>query len=148
MLGEKTGRGFFRKEGDDILALDIDSLEYRSRRNVHFPSLEVATNIESLPARLAALFKTGGRESAFVSELLASIADYAASCLTEIADDPDAVDRAMRWGFAWEMGPFALARALHGEAIQPSSFLKNQHVIRENAGASLRDIGDGVACLE
>src|SRR5438093_1419799 len=57
MLGAKTGRGFFRKEGDDILVLDIDSLEYRPRRNVHFPSLEVAANIESLPARLHALFK-------------------------------------------------------------------------------------------
>ena len=148
MLGAKTGRGFFKKEGDAILALDVDSLQYRPRRDVRFPSLEVATNIEILPARLQALTKTGGRESAFVSELIASIADYAASCLPEIADDPDAVDRAMRWGFAWEMGPFELGRALKGEALQPSSFLKNQHVIRENAGASLRDIGDGVACLE
>jgi len=148
MLGAKTGRGFFRKEGDDILALDVDSLQYGPRRDVRFPALEAAANIDSLPARLQALFKTGGRESAFVSELLASISDYAASCLPEIADNPDAVDRAMRWGFAWEMGPFELARALKGEAILPPSFLKKQRLIRENAGASLRDIGDGVACLE
>ena len=148
MFGAKTGHGFYKKEGDDILALDIDSLEYRPRRNTSFPSLEMAAGIESLPARLQALFKTGGREAAFVSELIASISDYAALCFSEIADDPDSVDRAMRWGFAWEMGPFELARALKGEALQPASFLKRQRVIRQNAGASLLDIGDGVACLE
>src|SRR5437773_11090995 len=148
MFGAKTGHGFYKKEGDDILALDIDSLEYRPRRNTSFPSLEMAAGIESLPARLQALFKTGGREAAFVSELIASISDYAALCFSEIADDPDAIDRAMRWGFAWEMGPFELARALKGEPVAPPSFLKKQRVIRENAGATLRDLGDGVACLE
>ncbi|PYR90622.1 MAG: 3-hydroxyacyl-CoA dehydrogenase [Acidobacteria bacterium] len=148
MLGAKTGLGFYKKEGDDILALDIDLLQYRPRRNPSFPSLEMAAGIESLPARLQALFKTGGREAAFLSELIASISDYAALCFSEIADDPDAVDRAMRWGFGWEMGPFELARALKGEALQPASFLKRQRVIRQNAGASLLDIGDGVACLE
>jgi 3-hydroxyacyl-CoA dehydrogenase len=37
---------------------------------------------------------------------------------------------------------------LKGESVTPASFLKRQGVIRENAGASLRDLGDGVACLE
>jgi 3-hydroxyacyl-CoA dehydrogenase len=46
------------------------------------------------------------------------------------------------------MGPFELARALDGDSEAGASFLKKQRVIRENAGASLRDIGDGVACLE
>jgi 3-hydroxyacyl-CoA dehydrogenase len=46
----------------------------------------------------------------------------------------------MRLGFAWEMGPF--------EAAPPPTFLKQQRIIKENAGASLRDLGDGVACLE
>jgi len=54
-----------------------------------------------------------------LSELIASISDYAALCFSEIADDPDAVDRAMRWGFGWEMGPFELARALKGEQSNP-----------------------------
>src|SRR5438874_3756240 len=46
------------------------------------------------------------------------------------------------------MGSFALARALKGEVVQSPSFLQRQAVIRKNAGASLRDLGDGVACLE
>src|SRR5438132_7323655 len=46
------------------------------------------------------------------------------------------------------MGPFELAKALKGERVEVPSLLKKQRVIKENAGASLRDIGDGVACLE
>ena len=60
----------------------------------------------------------------------------------------------MRWGYAWEFGPFELARALRREPIAGPAgpagpgVLKSQRVIRENAGAALRDLGDGVACLE
>src|ERR1051326_5638854 len=108
----------------------------------------MVSGIETLPERLKALFKSGDRAATFVSELLTSVSDYAASRIPEISDDPEAVDRAMRWGFAWEMGPFELAKALKGEAVAPVSFLKKQSLIRENAGGSLRDLGDGVACLE
>jgi 3-hydroxyacyl-CoA dehydrogenase len=148
MLGSKTQRGFYEKTGDEILVLDLPSLEYRSQRKSSSPSLETVANIEGLPERLRALFKTGSREAAFVSELLTSVSEYAAARIPEISDDPDAVDRAMRWGFGWEMGPFELARALKGEAVQAPLFLKNQRIVRQNTGASLRDIGDGVACLE
>ena len=148
MLGAKTGRGFYKKEGDEILTLDLTSMEYRPQRKAAFPSLEMVANIESLPERLKTLVKTRSREAGFVSELLKCISEYAASRIPEISDDPDAVDRAMRWGFAWEIGPFALARTLKDEIAEPPSFLKKQRVIRENAGASLRDIGDGIACLE
>ncbi len=148
MLGAKTGRGFYKKEGDEILVLDLASMEYQPQRRPHSPVLETVANIESLPERLKALFKGGGREAAFASELLTAISDYSASRIPEVSDDPDAVDRAMRWGFAWEMGPFELAKALKGEPVQPPSILKKERVVRQNAGASLRDIGDGVLCLE
>ena len=148
MLGAKTGRGFYKKEGDEILTLDLTSMEYRPQRKPAFQSLEMVANIESLPERLKTLVKTRSREAGFVSELLKCISEYAASRIPEISDDPDAVDRAMRWGFAWEIGPFAQARTLKDEIAESPSFLKKQRVIRENAGASLRDIGDGIACLE
>ena len=148
MLGAKTGRGFYKKDGDEILTLDVNSMEYRARRKPRFASLEIVANIESLPERLTALFKTKGQEATFVSALLTSISDYSGSRIPEISDDANAVDQAMRWGFAWEMGPFALAKALKGEAIQSPAFLEKHGLVRKNAGASLRDIGDGVACLE
>jgi 3-hydroxyacyl-CoA dehydrogenase len=148
ILGAKTGRGFYMKDGEEFLALDLTTMEYRPQKKPSFPSLEAVSGIESLPGRLQTLLKSRDRAAEFVSELLTSISDYAASRIPEISDDPDAVDRAMRWGFSWEMGPFELAKALKGERPPSPSFLKNQPVIRQNAGASLRDIGEGVACLE
>jgi len=148
MLGVKTGRGFYKKEGDQILTLDLQTMDYRPQQKPSFPTLEMVSGIENLPERLKALFKTRDPAATFLSELLTSISDYAAARIPEISDDPEAVDRAMRWGFAWEMGPFELTKALKGESVPPASFLKRQAVIRENAGASLRDLGEGVACLE
>jgi 3-hydroxyacyl-CoA dehydrogenase len=148
MLGAKTGRGFYKKEGDQILTLDIDSMEYRPQRKPRFPSLEMSSNVEALPDRLRSILKLDDRPARFVSELLNSISAYAAGRIPEIADDPNAVDRAMRWGFGWELGPFETAKALKGESLGPASFLKGCRVVCQNAGASLRDLGDGVACLE
>lgn len=148
MLGAKTGRGFYEKKGDEILTLDIETMEYRPQRKASFPALEMVSSIESLSERLKAIHKTRDRSSAFILELLTSVSNYAAARIPEISDEPQAVDQAMRWGFAWEMGPFETAKALRGESVAPASFLKKRPVIRENAGASLRDLGDGVACLE
>src|SRR5262245_30400107 len=148
VLGVKTGRGFYKKEGDEILTLDLQTMDYRPQRKPSFPALEMVSGIESLPERLKGLFKTRDSAATFVSDLLTSISDYAAARIPEISDDPEAVDRAMRWGFAWELGPFELTKVLKGESVAPASFLKKHAVIRENAGASLRDLGDGIACLE
>jgi 3-hydroxyacyl-CoA dehydrogenase len=41
-------------------------------------------------------------------QLLSALWNYAADCLPEIADDAASVDRAMKAGFNWEMGPFQL----------------------------------------
>jgi len=64
MLGAKTKRGFYKKDGDEILVLDLDSMEYRPQRKSGSASLEMVANVENLPARLKALFKAGGREAA------------------------------------------------------------------------------------
>jgi 3-hydroxyacyl-CoA dehydrogenase len=148
ILGAKTGRGFYKKEGDQILTLDLQTMDYRPQRKPSFPALEMVSGLESLPERLKALFKMRDPAATFVSDLLTSISDYAAACIPEISDDTEAVDRGMRWGFAWELGPFELTKVLQGESVGPASFLKEHPVIRENAGASLRDLGDGIACLE
>jgi 3-hydroxyacyl-CoA dehydrogenase len=148
LLGLKTGRGFYKKEGGQILTLDLGTMEYRPQLKPDFPSLEIVSSIERLSERLKSLFKSRDRAAIFVSDLLTSISEYAASRIPEISDDPDEVDRAMRWGFAWEMGPFELARALQGGPDAAPTFLKKRGVICSNAGASLRDLGDGAACLE
>ncbi len=112
LLGEKAGGGFYRKVrgegGSEILAIDLETLEYRPRRKPKFPSVEMARQKEGLGERIRAVLAAGDRASEFVWNTLAPLWLYAARRVGEIADDVVAIDRAMRWGFGWRMGPFEL----------------------------------------
>jgi 3-hydroxyacyl-CoA dehydrogenase len=207
LLGNKTKAGFYRKqkgEGDkrEIWALDTASLDYRPAQKVKLPALDVAKNIDDLAERVKGLVWSKDRTGTFLWKTVTKTLSYAAKRIPEIADNVVEVDRAMRWGFGWELGPFevwdaigvekSVARMKEDGAEVPSnveamlaagatSFYKNENgerayfdfkqgkyvpladppgvlilksvkdrsgVIKKNAGASLIDIGDGVACLE
>jgi 3-hydroxyacyl-CoA dehydrogenase len=207
-LGDKTKQGFYRKEKDSTGAevrytLDWKTLEYRPSEKTKLPVLEMAKNAERLPERLEILLSGDPKKdkaSRFHWRLLTALWNYAADTLPEIADDAASVDRAMRAGFNWEMGPFQLWDAAGvprtvermkaaGEPVSANvekllsagatawyrnggrecfdlasggykpvsgpegvarvaDFRASNGVVRQNAGASLVDIGDGVACLE
>ena len=113
------------------------------------------------------------KAAAFQKELLNRLFAYSAACLHEIADEPASVDRAMRAGFNWELGPFEMQDAV-GEArpwyqddqvfdpargnyipiVQPpgiatlAAFRKSHGIVKGNPGASLIDLGDGIAAIE
>jgi 3-hydroxyacyl-CoA dehydrogenase len=113
MLGDKSGKGFYQKVrrgdgGSDIQTLDAPALAYRERRSARFPSLEIAKPIESLGERVRAVIGGKDRAAEFVWRTLSETLLYSAARLGEVADDVVAIDRAMRWGFGWEMGPFEL----------------------------------------
>lgn len=206
MLGDKTKQGFYKKmKGDgkkDILTLDHSTLQYRERQKGKFASLEAAKNIESLSERLKMLAFAKDRAGEFVWQTTRDILLYSANRIPEISDDIVNVDKAMRWGFNWQQGPFEMWDAIgvkesvermkvEGKTIPPlvekllasgktsfyekkdgvvyafdlkagkhiaieekpglvllSPFKDRNNVIKKNAGASLIDIGDGVACLE
>jgi 3-hydroxyacyl-CoA dehydrogenase len=66
-----------------------------------------------------------------------------------IAHAPADVDRVMRWGFGWDLGPFELIQALRldtppGAPTIVASPADQTRIVRKNAGASLVDMGDGV----
>src|ERR1700678_3310450 len=209
-LGDKTGQGFYKKEkdaeGNEVrLALDWQTVAYRPATRPKFPSLELAKNAESLPERLRLLMAGDVRKdkaAAFQKELLSRLFAYAASCLPEIAAEPASIDRAMRTGFNWELGPFGMwdavgvpatvarmreagdpaipnAEALlrsgastwyreepagkqvfdpkRGEYVsilQPpgiatvADFRKSHGIIKGNSGASLVDLGEGIAAIQ
>lgn len=115
-LGDKTKQGFYQKQkdgqGKEIrLVLDWKSLEYRPAASPKIPSLEMARNSERLTDRLPQLLAGDVKKdkaARFHWQLLSALWNYAADCLPEIAGDAAAVDRAMRAGFNWEMGPFQL----------------------------------------
>jgi 3-hydroxyacyl-CoA dehydrogenase len=126
-LGEKSGRGFYqrvKKGGDsEILALDPGAIEYRPRQKARFASLEMARTIDDARARLQAILgpviagQPGDKAQQFLWALISDTSLYAARRVPEIADSIVDVDRAMRWGFGWQFGPFEICDALGVEAM-------------------------------
>ena len=217
-LGDKTKGGFYKKvkggkgEEDERLALDWKTLEYHPRQKPKFPALDMAKNVEQTGARLKMLLGLDGsgpqkndRAGAFLWSALSDLWTYSANRIPEISDSIVEIDRAMRLGFNWELGPFELwdaagieatvermkkedrpiaanveqllasgkkawylddPKAASGRAYWdlksatydpvkvPSGVWsvevakKANGVVKKNSGASLVDLGDGVACIE
>ena len=61
--------------------------------------------------------KEGDKATQFLWGSLSEMCSYAARRVPEIADRVVDVDRAMRWGFAWELGPFEIWDALGVERM-------------------------------
>ncbi len=192
-LGDKSGQGFYRKGGQSILTLDLETHEYRERREPEIPSIGEAMKIRSLPKRLDFVLRQDDKAGALARHIVYNSLGYAARRIPEITDDIVNVDRTMRWGFSHDLGPFELWDSLgvratveamkkNGVVVAPwveemlasgfDSFyrddsyydlarrsyvriasdpraidLARERIVRENKGASLIDIGDGVLCL-
>ena len=216
-LGDKTKGGFYKKaksadgKEDERLALDWKTLEYHPRQKPKFPALDMAKNIEDTGARIRTLLGLEGapqkadKAGAFLWAALSDLWTYSANRVPEISDSIVEIDRAMRLGFNWELGPFELWDAAGVEATvarmrkegkpvaanvekllaagQKSWYAddpktasgrkywdlgsgtsrpvevpagvwsttvakKSNGVVKKNSGASLIDLGDGVACIE
>jgi 3-hydroxyacyl-CoA dehydrogenase len=216
-LGDKTKGGFYKKvkggegEEDERLALDWKTLEYHPRQKPRFAALDMAKNIEDTGTRLRMLLGLDGSASKtdpagqFLWQSLADLWTYAANRVPEISDTVVEIDRAMKLGFNWELGPFELWDAAgveptvarmkkegHPVALNVEKLLgsgqkswyadepatpsgrvcfdlaadaykpvqvpagvwsvtvakKSNGVVKKNSGASLVDLGDGVACIE
>jgi 3-hydroxyacyl-CoA dehydrogenase len=223
-LGDKTKGGFYKKnvgrapspaepgQEDERLAIDWKTLEYHPRQKPKFPALDMAKNVEDTGARLRMLLglegsapQKGDKAGAFLWAALSDLWTYAANRVPEISDSIVEIDRAMKLGFNWELGPFELwdaagveatvtrmkkegkpvapnvekllasgqkswyvddakspsgrkyweLRTENWELLQVPSGVwsvtvakKSNGVVKKNSGASLVDLGDGVACLE
>ena len=120
-LGDKTGSGFYKrvKKGgeSEILTLDWQKMEYRPRQKAKFGSIEAGKQIDDTRERLRALVGPamegkGDKANRFLWSSLSENCLYAARRVPEIANSVVDVDRAMRWGFAWELGPFEVWDAI------------------------------------
>ncbi|MBE9522523.1 MAG: enoyl-CoA hydratase/isomerase family protein, partial [Proteobacteria bacterium] len=207
MLGSKTNLGFYKKTKDKegkkaILSLDYETLEHTPQEKVKLASLEAAKNISGTSAKIKSLFFAQDVGGQFTFCTLTETLIYSANRIPEIADNIVNVDNAMKWGFAWKMGPFETWDTLGvGQSVAKmkeagyqipvwiqemlesgkESFYKREagtlysydlaskdykevpvrpgiirlpslkdreKMVAGNKGASLIDIGDGVACLE
>ncbi len=206
LLGDKAQQGFYKKVpgpgGSQIQALDYKSMEYVAQRKPSFPVLDKVAKEPDPAERVATVVYSDDRAGAFAWKVTRRMLLYCADKVPEIADDVVSVDRAMSWGYNWELGPFETWDAIglrksvermerEGESLPAnvSKMLESGHdsfyresngrqyfydfsradyveikekpkviilpslkdrarVVKTNAGASLIDIGDGVACLE
>jgi 3-hydroxyacyl-CoA dehydrogenase len=148
-IGAKAGQGFYKKDASgEILTLDPASMEYRPKQPARLPSLDAARSIEDVAERVRTLLKAEDKVGRFLRATLAPTLEYAGRVAPRIAHAPGDVDRAMRWGFGWELGPFELTGAASPPATMLGAAKASRGVVRKNAGASLVDLGDGVLCVE
>lgn len=110
-LGAKTGAGFYRKEGNQILTLDWKSGEYRPQAVPDLAELSYLVN-EPLGKRLKGIVRAGGTHAEFLRAVLMGLTSYTVERTPEIAYDIASVDRALEWGFGWELGPYAMFDAI------------------------------------
>ena len=112
-LGNKTGQGFYKKtkEKDEkgrrvVLALDLNSLEYKPSVRPKLESLETAKQIDDLRSRIQSLFKAEDAGGQLVRKSLLGLFAYVSNRIPEISDDLFSIDDALKAGFAWQLGPF------------------------------------------
>ena len=122
-LGDKTGQGFYKRVkggggGKEILTLDVNTMDYRARQKAKFGSIEAGKAVEDTRERLRGLLQPlfegqkTDKAQQFIWGGLSEMCLYAGRRMPEISDHIVDVDRAMRWGFAWELGPFEIVDAI------------------------------------
>ena len=129
-LGSKSGQGFFLKQGKDILELDPETLEYGPRKKLKTAATEMSKQQKGTANKMKALVYADDRAGQLLWNVLSPTLIYSAELLGEIADDVTAIDKAMKWGFGWELGPFET-----WDAIGVEKSLKKM----EENGASVPD---------
>ena len=153
LTGEKAGQGFYKRvrtaTGDsEILTLDPATLEYRPRQSPKLPALDAAQSITEVGERVRKLYAGQDRVGQFLRDTLGPTLEYTRAVTPQIASSPEDVDRVMRWGFGWDLGPFELMAAISTDPAASPTILRSPaeqtRVVKKNAGASLVDMGDGV----
>ena len=116
-LGSKTGQGFYKKtvslEGKkEILSLDLDTLDYRSKKKASFATLELTKTIDKVVDRFKVLVSGKDKAGKFYRKSFAHLFAYVQHRIPEITDELYKIDDAMKAGFGWEHGPFQIWDAI------------------------------------
>ncbi len=115
--GSKSGQGFYKKDSQangksEILTLDLDTLEYRSKKSAKFATLELTKTVDKVIDRFKIL--VGGKDKAgeFYRKSFGVLFAYVSHRIPEISDELYKIDDAMKAGFGWEHGPFQIWDAI------------------------------------
>jgi 3-hydroxyacyl-CoA dehydrogenase len=115
-LGAKSKAGFYKKEGKTIRSFNPETGEYEDPKEVGFDVK--AFKKGDLPTRLRTLWKDDGRAGQFFRTTTLDLIGYTARRTPEISDSPANIDRALQWGFGWEMGPYEMWDVLGIDAVR------------------------------
>ncbi len=138
-LGSKTGQGFYKKvKGEngksEILSLDLDTLEYRSKKKAKFATLELTKSVEKVIDRFKILVSGKDKAGTFYRKNFAAMFAYVSNRVPEITDELFKIDDAMKAGFGWEHGPFQIWDAIgvekgleimKAEGVEPASWIND-----------------------
>ena len=116
MLGDKTKGGFYKKVKKDgkkeILALDLNTLEYRPKQKAKFATLALTQGIDKVKDRYKVLVKGKDKAGEFYRKTFSGLFAYASHRIPEIADHLYQIDDAVKAGFGWQYGPFQIWDAI------------------------------------
>lgn len=134
-IGDKSGQGFYRREGKDVFSLELSTMAYRQYRE---PTLQDLETLGKLPLgeRIREALGRRSEVSDFLREYLLPTLRYANEIKEEVSYSVEDFDRVMKWGFGWELGPFALIDAIGHErlGIQPAEPFYKDHSVRSFHG--------------
>lgn len=110
-LGNKKGQGFYKKvksdRGREYLALHAKKMNYTSQEEVRFDSVaDAKKEYKTTEERLRFLVYQNDKAGEFLWKIHCDLLLYSANRIPEITHSTEAIDRAMQWGFNWELGPF------------------------------------------
>jgi len=139
-LGDKTKQGFYKKDAKDILALDWKTLEYQNLGRYTSDDIEKISKLP-LAERLRAARDLGGKDGDFLRELIVEQCHYACALAPQLAYNIAAIDRAMKWGYGWEVGPFRAMDAFGLDWLRSAMHQRGKGIpqLLERAGSSFYD---------
>ena len=116
-LGEKSGAGFYKRQDGAILTLDWKTGEYHPRADLRLPEI-ASIKDKPLDQRLSESMSLPGKYGDFMRRLFVDNTVYSLERAPEIAYNLVDVDRAMEWGFGWDLGPFKQIDAIGDSRVQ------------------------------
>ena len=152
-LGSKTEQGFYKKVkkedgSSEILSLDLDTLEYRSKKSAKFATLELTKTVDKVADRFKILVSGKDKAGAFYRKNFAALFEYVSNRIPEITDELFKIDDAMKAGFGWEHGPFQIWDAIgveqgiemmKAEGHEPASWVNDMLASGNNSFYTIKD---------
>jgi 3-hydroxyacyl-CoA dehydrogenase len=105
-LGQKTGAGFYKKAGKDIVVLDVAKQDYRASEQKASDEVSAILAIKDPAEKFGKLRASNDPQAQFLWATFRDLFHYTAYHLADIADTARDVDFAIRWGYGWKLGPF------------------------------------------